>query len=168
MHLKKVDSDRTRKILHCKIYLLEQDSYPDNVSFQNTYITLNDYDMFRTHHDALAILSQSGHIKLSTPRSIMYPTALAHQFTLDDIFKKIIKRDSQIFFNFKDVKFWDNWRKITIDTSNAQDVAIVLEQDYSPTSPEEIALFHEKQKFMHSVFNKVPHTEVGKKYVREY
>ena len=94
MHLKKVDAGRTRKILHCKIHLLEQDSYPDNVSFRNTSITLNDYDMFRARHDALAILSQSGHIKLSIPRRLMSPTAPAYQFTLDEIFKKIIKRDS--------------------------------------------------------------------------
>ena len=74
----------------------------------------------------------------------MPPTTPAHQSTQSKIIKKRIKRDASLFSNFKDGKFWDDWRRSTIATDNAQDLADVLDSYYSPTSPEELVLFHEK------------------------
>ena len=105
---------------------------------------MNDQDIFRTHPDNMTILSQTGYIKASTPRSLMPPTAPEYQFTPDKIFKKRIKRDASLFSNFKDGTFWDDQRRRTIATTNTQDVEDVLESDHSPTSPEEISLFHGK------------------------
>ena len=62
----------------------------------------------------------------------------------------------------KDGKIWDDWRTITIDAADAQDIADVLNPDYSTKSPEDTALFHENQKFMHSVFDKFLHANRGK------
>ena len=86
--------------------------------------------------DDLTVLSQSRRIKASTPRSLMLPTAMAHQFILADIFKKILKRDASLFCNFKDGKFWDDWLTSAIATGNAQDTADVLDSEYSATSIE--------------------------------
>ena len=67
-----------------------------------------------------------------------------------------------MFSNFKDGKFWNNWRRSTIATTNVQDVVDVLDSDHSLTSPEEIALFYEKKKFILSAFDKVLHTDMCK------
>ena len=97
---------------------------------------MNDCDMFKTHPGNLTILSQDGDTKVSTPRSLMPLNVPAHQFTPDDIFKKRIKKDNSLFSNFKDGKFWDNWRRSTTCTSNANDVTYVLYSCYSIASPE--------------------------------
>ena len=47
-------------------------------------MTVDDYDMFRTHHDNLTILSQTRDVKLSTPRSIMLPTVPFNSITMHD------------------------------------------------------------------------------------
>ena len=44
----------------------------------------------------------------------------------------------------------------------------MLDPGYSPTHPEEVALFRENQKFMHSEFHKVLHIDIGKNHVREH
>ena len=83
------------------------------------------------------------------------------------MFKKSTRRDALLLSNFKDGKFQDYWRRSTIDTANSQDITDVLDPDYSLTPPEVIKLFHEKQKLMRSVFDKVLHSDIGKKHVRE-
>ena len=69
---------------------------------------MNGYDIFRAHPENLTILSHAGDIKVSTPRSIMHPTAPVRQFNPSEMLKKIAKRNALIFSNFKDGKFWDN------------------------------------------------------------
>ena len=56
----------------------------------------------------------------------------------------------------------------TLDTARAQDVAEVLNPDYRAVTGDDVALFKEKQKFMHAVFDKTLQTDRGKKYVREH
>ena len=105
---------------------------------------------------------------MANTRSFLSLTAPKHQLTPAEMFKKRIERDSSILSNFKDGKFWDYWRRSTIGSANAQDISDVLDPDYSPKHPEEMVLFHEKQKFMCSVFDKVLHTDTGKKHVSEH
>ena len=59
-----------------------------------------------------------------------------------------MKSNSLILSNFKDRQFLNDWHRNTIATANAQDIADVLNPNYSPTSPKDIELFYEKQKFM--------------------
>ncbi|HEY9711418.1 MAG TPA: hypothetical protein V6D48_24640 [Oculatellaceae cyanobacterium] len=68
----------------------------------------------------------------------------------------------------KDDASWDNWNQGTKAQANAQDVADVLDPLYKPSTPEEIALFLEKQKFMYAVFEKTLQTDKGKALVRHY
>ena len=105
---------------------------------------------------------------MATPRSLLPQTAPTHQLAPAEMFKKSIKKDYSLLSNFKDGKFWDTWSRSNIATANTQDIADVLDPDYSPTFPEEIVLFHKKQKFIHSVFDKVLHKDIGKDHTREY
>ena len=50
----------------------------------------------------------------------------------------------------------------------AQDIDDVLNVDYNSTTTEDINLFKEKKKFMHSVFKRTLLTDQGKALVRQY
>ena len=52
-------------------------------------------------------------------------------------------------------------------TVNINNIVDVLDACYSPTSPEDISLLHEKKSFVCSVFDKVLDTHRGKKHVQE-
>ena len=84
------------------------------------------------------------------------------------MFKKIIKRHDSLLSNFKDGIFWDNQCRSTIATTNSQDIADLLHTDYYSASPEKISLFHEKQKFVLSVFDKVLHIDRGENHAQEH
>ena len=73
-----------------------------------------------------------------------------------------MKRDVSSFSAFKDRKLQDSQRRSAIANANAQDVEEVLDVTYAPSSTEDRALFKVKQKFMHSVFDKVLQTDMGK------
>lgn len=77
------------------------------------------------------------------------------QHTPVESFKWSVKRDAFAFPAFKDGKSWDSWRRSTISNVNAYDVAEVLDPTRAPRSAEDAALFQEKLKFTHSIFNKV-------------
>ena len=53
----------------------------------------------------------------------------SHQLTLVESFKRTMKRESNLFSNFKEGKDWDTWRRNTLVTSKAQDVDKVLDPD---------------------------------------
>ena len=81
-------------------------------------------------------------------------------------FKKSTKRDSTLFDAFKDAKQWENWRHHVFATARAHDIEDVLNSNYAPTTLEEISLFEEKQKFMHSIFKNTLKTDQVKRFVR--
>ena len=83
-------------------------------------------------------------------------------------FKRGIKRDITQFTPLKDDTAWDNWNRSTTAQARAQDIADILDPTYSPSNPDEIALFMEKQKFMYAVFEKTLLTDKGKALVRQY
>jgi hypothetical protein len=83
-------------------------------------------------------------------------------------FKRGIKRDPSLYPVLKDIKQWDDWQRTTIAQSQAQDVAEVLDPTYIPVTPEEKALFKEKQKYWFAVFVRTLQTDQGKAYVREF
>ena len=53
----------------------------------------------------------------------------------------------------------------TVDNHNCEDV---IDPSYAPTSPDEIALFREKNKFMYDVFLTILQTPMGIHYVRQH
>ena len=63
---------------------------------------------------------------------------------------------------------WDAWQQNTLAQARAQGVEDLLDVNYSPSSPEEQALFLEKQKYMYAVFIQMLLTDQGKVLIRQY
>ena len=89
-------------------------------------------------------------------------------FSLVRDFRRSIKRDITHFTTLKDDGAWDNWERATMAQARAQDVADVLNHNYTPSNMEEAALFDEKQKYMYAVFEKTLLTDKGKALVRAH
>jgi hypothetical protein len=83
-------------------------------------------------------------------------------------FKRGIKRGVQSYPDLKQDKGWDGWNRGTISQARAQGVSKVLDINYVPTDPINVALFSEKQKFMYAVFEKHLLSDKGKSLVRTY
>ena len=88
--------------------------------------------------------------------------------SLVEIFKRGIKRDPSLFPTLKDEKYHDVWHRSFATQARAQDVADVLDESYTPTSAEDIALFTEKQKYLYAVLESKVLTDRGKAIVREH
>ena len=121
----------------------DQGLYPDDNSFRFTSISYEEYETFRKHRNN-TLASQGDDITTPVPKNLRPPSQTNMQFTPAETFKKSIKRDSKLFISFKDGKFWDNWRRNTLATARAQDVAEVLDPKYVPGTNDDIALFQEK------------------------
>ena len=81
-------------------------------------------------------------------------------------FQKGIKRDPNLFMTLKDEKQWDNFKRSTKAQVRSQGVSEVLDPNYTPSKPEEIALFKLKQEYMYAVAEKTLLTDIGKTAVR--
>ena len=121
-------------------------------------LTSDEFDQFRISPDAIRPL----------PPAMTAATLSSPSFSLVRDFKRSIKRDITHFIPLKDDAAWDNWERATMAQARAQDVADVLDSNYSPSSVEETALFDEKQKYMYAVFEKTLLTDKGKALVRAH
>lgn len=121
-----------------------------------TSLSCDEFDKFRVS----TILNRPIPAPVPTSTPIAPPSSLVRDF------KRGIKRDIAHFIALKDDAAWDNWERATIAQARAQDVADVLNANYTPTTAEEIALFDEKQKYMYAVFEKTLLTDKGKSLVR--
>jgi hypothetical protein len=83
-------------------------------------------------------------------------------------FKKGIKRDPASFTVLKDNKQWDSVHRTLKAQTCYQDVGDILNPRYVPQTTEDIALFHEKQKYMYSVLERILQTDEGKVIVRSH
>jgi hypothetical protein len=83
-------------------------------------------------------------------------------------FKKGIKRDATLFTLVKDGMQWDTWQQNTLAQACAQGIKDALDVNYSQSSPEEQALFLEKQKYMYAAFVQMLLTDQGKVLVQQY
>jgi hypothetical protein len=100
------------------------------------------------------------------PPSVPTPCApVQHTMDLVQDFRHGIKHDATQFTPFKDDAVWDNWNQGTLAQARAQDVDDVLNPSYTPAMADEIALFEEKQKYMHAVFEKTLLMDKGKALV---
>ena len=82
-------------------------------------------------------------------------------------FAKSIKRDKTHYTELKDEKHWDKWLTGFVIQATAHGVEHILDHKYKPSTPEDIAVFKEKQKFMMSVFHHCLKTDKGKDIIRE-
>ena len=82
------------------------------------------------------------------------------------LFKKGIKRDTTLFNTLKENKHWDSQKRHIVATARAQEVKEVL-TNYVPITNKDKELFKEKQKFMHSVFDRILLTGKGKAFIQQ-
>ena len=96
------------------------------------------------HLDATALVSSTGEITVRPPPK----TGLSENFkitsSLDNSFKKSIKRDEIIFTTLNNRKCWDIWHRKNIETTRVQDAEEVLNSDYYAATADETSLFKEK------------------------
>ena len=90
------------------------------------------------------------------------------KFSPADIFRRGIKRDSNLFPILKDEKLNDSWHRSFATQARAQDVGEVLDIAYTPTNDEERDLFQEKQKFVYAILEAKVLTNRGKVFVCEH
>ena len=131
-------------------------------------ITKAQFDEFRLiNSNSLAPFGTSSNPTPGTPISSSTPRPPPVIDLVRD-FKRGIKRDVSQFPTLKDDATWDNWNRSTIAQARAQDIDVVLDPSYIPTSQDERQLFLEQQKFMYAVFEKTLLTDKGKALVRTY
>ena len=58
--------------------------------------------------------------------------------------KNYIKRDESLFTTFKEGKCWETWRRKTLYTARAHDIAKVLKPNYHPVTYDDVIFFREK------------------------
>jgi len=81
-------------------------------------------------------------------------------------FKRGIKRDVAQYPVLKDDKFFDQFKMAMIAQARAHDIEDIFDPTYKPKTPDEQALFDEKQKFAFAVLMKCIQTDTGKTFVR--
>ena len=148
-----------------KQYYIYQQSQGSPIGDDWTSLTSDEYNEFRTSMALIAPLVAIGTPNVSS--SSITSTSSRTQDPIAD-FKKGIKWDATLFTLFKDEMQWDAWQQNTLAQARAQGVEDVLDVNYSPSSPEEQALFLEKQKYMYAVFVQTLLTDQGKALVRQY
>ena len=83
-------------------------------------------------------------------------------------FKKGIKRDASAYPILKDERAFGTFHSATIAIARAHDIDEVFDLKYKPGTPEAIALFAEKQKFVYSVLINTLQTDTGRTFVRQH
>jgi hypothetical protein len=73
-----------------------------------------------------------------------------------------------VYPKFTDQKKWSNWNHSVIALAHAHDLSHVLNKEYIPITPSDIALFKLQQDSMYTVFNTCILTDIGKMYVHEH
>jgi len=81
-------------------------------------------------------------------------------------FKRGIKCDVAQYPVRKDDKFFDQFKMAMIAQARAHDIEDIFDPTYKPKTPDEQALFDEKQKFAFAVLMKCIQTDTGKTFVR--
>jgi hypothetical protein len=124
-------------------------------------MTAEDFDEYRVR----SIGTQLG----NTVITAQLPNAVAAQpRSAVETFRRGIKLDPSVFPILKDEKHHDGWHRSVCTHARAQGVEDVLDPTYMPNTPEEIALFREKQKYMYAVLETILRTDRGKAFIREH
>ena len=84
------------------------------------------------------------------------------------LFRRAIKKDPSLFPTLKDDRFHDTWHRSFNTQAMAQDISDVLDENYIPTSADDIALFAEKQKYLYAVLETKVLTDRGKAIIRDH
>jgi hypothetical protein len=136
--------------------------------FENDWSDANklEYDEYRVSPEYMS--SRTGIANPNAPKPP--PTVSTFVRPRDPLadFRRGTRRDPNAFIPLKEDKQWDSWQRSTIAQARAQDLSDVLDPLFVPTTPDDIELFIERQKFMYAVFEKNLLTDKGKALVRLY
>jgi hypothetical protein len=127
-------------------------------------ITAVEYNCFRTQGNAPPLTPVA--TQLMTPPFM--PQYSPHKPTAAEYFRRNIKWDSSQFPVLKDEKLNDAWHHAFMAMARAQDVDVVLDHKYRPSTTEESDLFLEKQKFVYAVLQQKVLTTKGKSIILDH
>ena len=83
-------------------------------------------------------------------------------------FRRGVKRDKSHYEDLKDDKYFNSWNRGFAATARMHQTHLVLDENYSPTSEAEYAVFMEMQVFMYAVLEDHLKTGKGKSLVSQY
>ena len=157
---------KTRKIINIKNYILHMDALGTPVT-DYLSITKEDFEVFMASNYALFDRSNYPNFSSSTPKtsSTTSTPITTRSISAKAEFMKGIKRDITLFPTLKNEENWDQWNRSLQAIAHMQDVAVVLDERYAPSSPDEVELFKAKQEFMYTVFEHTILTSQGKDIV---
>ena len=127
--------------------------------------TSEEFDEFRLNTSTGLSTNIGGPV---TNPSASSPAPSASRYTPVEIFKRGIKRDPSLFPTLKDDRQHDVWHRQLNIQAHAQDVARVLDHTFTPSNPDDEALFKEQNKYMYAVLSDVVRTDKGKSIIRKY
>ena len=104
----------------------------------------------------------------NAPISVSTPRTVAPRSTAVSDFKKSIKRDKSHYTVLREDKQWDAWKRSTLATARSHSCEEIFNPSYVPSNSDERDLFHEKQKFIYSVFEEKLQTDIGKSLVHNH
>jgi hypothetical protein len=152
------------------VFIIHRTNIINPVGNNWSFITKAEFDDFRidpTHmgcrRNVQNVTGASNTSTVTTPRY-----AIKQAPPAAEIFKKRIRRDQSLFPTLKDDKFHDSWHRAFENQAHAQDIADVLDPNYSPTSPPEQELFTMKQVFVYAALESKVLTSKGKEIERKF
>ena len=139
-------------------------------------LTRQEYNDFRIRTDLTAIRARieqeaKGYARSANPPTTTTtapaPAPAPRAMTAVD-FKKYIKRDQALFPTLKDEKYQDGWHRSFVNQCRAQDLEEITDPNWTPSTPEEQAIFEYKQKFVYAILESKVLTSKGKEIVRKH
>jgi hypothetical protein len=129
----------------------EFDQFRTNISYNRRFRTLSNL--------ATPVATTSTTPSSSTSHNAPFPV---------DVFKRGIKRDPSVFPTLKDEDRNDSWHRTFANQARAQDVSDVLDENYKPVTPTDIALFEEKKKYLYAILESKVEMAKGRAIIRKH
>ena len=163
--VKKGDKMLLRCFLAYQRYLESESS-----DFDYKIITQTNFDNFRISPAYRATIHQPDQTPSSyvPAPSTTYASSNTSLYSPVAMFRRTIKKDPSLFPTLKDDKYHDVWHRSFNTQAVAQDVSEVLDEKYVPSTPDDIALFSEKQKYLYAVLESKVLTDRGKAIIRDH
>lgn len=117
--------------------------------------------------DLAMIAAAAKNPSLTSPPSTTPGTGPSQRGELQE-FRKGIKRDSSLFPVLNNRKEWKTYKQGLESQADAQRVSDVLNESYTPNTPDEIELFKEKQTYMFAVFVRTMKADFAKKALADF
>jgi hypothetical protein len=141
--------------------------HPDvRIWFQLNSIKFNSWKMIHSH--VTNIKESTIPTSTTLPTYVLPSASSASQVTEAVLFQRSIKRSPSDYNKLKDDSRWKQWQRHLKATANSHGLSNILNPDFKPTTPDEIALFLVQQTFMYSVFEQCLHTNKSRHVVQTH